>query len=134
MFDTIAPEMSGFGRVALSNLWLFGPVVQRQLEGAASTNATLVKSSAGTIGSVTGSNTNAAVRYLKVYNKATAPTVGTDTPLRTIMLPPNGTVHLDFPKGLRTSLGIGIGMTTGAAVADTGAVAAAEVISGMEYI
>ena len=28
MFATLAPEMSGFGRFALSNLWLFGPVVQ----------------------------------------------------------------------------------------------------------
>ena len=41
MFDTIAPEMSGFGRVALTNLWLFGPLVQRQLEAQASTNAML---------------------------------------------------------------------------------------------
>jgi len=41
MFETIAPEMSGFGRVALSNLWLFGPVVQKQLEAKASTNAML---------------------------------------------------------------------------------------------
>ena len=41
MFDTLAPEMSGFGRVALSNLWLFGPVVQKQLEKGASTNAML---------------------------------------------------------------------------------------------
>jgi carboxypeptidase PM20D1 len=32
MFATIAPEMGGFSRVALSNLWLFGPVVQAQLE------------------------------------------------------------------------------------------------------
>lgn len=41
MFDTVAPEMSGFGRVALSNLWLFGPLVQAQLEKGASTNAML---------------------------------------------------------------------------------------------
>jgi carboxypeptidase PM20D1 len=41
MFDTLAPEMSGFSRVALSNLWLFGPVVQKQLEAGASTNAML---------------------------------------------------------------------------------------------
>ena len=41
MFATIAPEMSGFQRVALSNLWLFGPVVQKQLEKGASTNAML---------------------------------------------------------------------------------------------
>lgn len=41
MFDTLAPHMQGFARVALSNLWLFGPVVQKQLEGAGSTNAML---------------------------------------------------------------------------------------------
>ncbi len=49
MFDTLAPEMSGFGRVALSNLWLFGPLVQRQLEGAGSTNAMLRTTTALTI-------------------------------------------------------------------------------------
>lgn len=41
MFDTLAPEMGGFSRVALSNLWLFGPLVQKQLEAAGSTNAML---------------------------------------------------------------------------------------------
>ena len=41
MFETIAPEMNGFQRVALSNLWLFGPLVQKQLEKGASTNAML---------------------------------------------------------------------------------------------
>ncbi len=41
MFTTLAPEMSGFLRVAFSNLWLFGPVVQKQLEAGASTNALL---------------------------------------------------------------------------------------------
>jgi carboxypeptidase PM20D1 len=49
MFDTIAPEMDGFSRVALSNLWLFGPVVQKQLEGAASTNSMLRTTTALTI-------------------------------------------------------------------------------------
>ncbi|WP_237219079.1 M20 family peptidase [Rhodoferax aquaticus] len=49
MFDTLAPEMSGFSRVALSNLWLFGPVVQKQLEGAGSTNAMLRTTTALTI-------------------------------------------------------------------------------------
>jgi carboxypeptidase PM20D1 len=49
MFATIAPEMSGFSRVALSNLWLFGPVVQKQLEASASTNAVLRTTTALTI-------------------------------------------------------------------------------------
>ncbi|MEI8326097.1 MAG: M20 family peptidase, partial [Betaproteobacteria bacterium] len=49
MFATVAPEMSGFARVALSNLWLFGPIVQKQLEAGASTNAMLRTTTALTI-------------------------------------------------------------------------------------
>ena len=49
LFDTIAPEMSGFSRVALSNLWLFGPIVQKQLEAGASTNAMMRTTTALTI-------------------------------------------------------------------------------------
>ena len=49
MFETIAPEMSGLQRVALSNLWLFGPMVQQQLEKGASTHAMLRTTTALTI-------------------------------------------------------------------------------------
>ncbi|TWO70131.1 M20 family peptidase [Caenimonas sedimenti] len=49
MFETLAPEMSGLQRVALSNLWLFGPLVQAQLEKGASTNAMLRTTTALTI-------------------------------------------------------------------------------------
>lgn len=49
MFDTIAPEMSGVQRVVLSNLWLFGPLVQKQLSHAASTNAMMRTTTALTV-------------------------------------------------------------------------------------
>lgn len=49
MFDTIAPEMSGVQRVVLSNLWLFGPLVQKQLAHAASTNAMMRTTTALTV-------------------------------------------------------------------------------------
>jgi carboxypeptidase PM20D1 len=49
MFETLAPEMRGFQRVALSNLWLFGPIVRPQLEKAGSTNAMLRTTTALTI-------------------------------------------------------------------------------------
>jgi carboxypeptidase PM20D1 len=49
MFETLAPEMGGFQRVALSNLWLFGPLVQRQLERSGGTNAMLRTTTALTI-------------------------------------------------------------------------------------
>lgn len=49
MFETLAPELSGFNRVALSNLWLFGPVVQAQLEKSASMNTMLRTTTALTV-------------------------------------------------------------------------------------
>ena len=49
LFATLAPEMKGFQRVALSNLWLFGPLVEKQLARGASTNAMLRTTTALTI-------------------------------------------------------------------------------------
>lgn len=106
-----------------------------KLVSAATTNATSVKGSAGQVYTVTASNTNAAVRYLKLYNKATAPTVGTDTPVQTIALPPSGAnpPQLGSPVGLSFSTGIAFALTTGAADSDTAAVAANEILVNYCY-
>lgn len=94
---------------------------------AATTNATVAKNAAGDLFSLIGFNTNAAVRYLKIYDKATAPTVGTDTPVLTIPLVPSAGFAIDFAP-LSFSLGIGYALTTGAADADTGAVGAGDIV------
>ncbi len=49
MFESLAPEMNGLNRVFLSNLWLFGPVVESQLKKTASTNAMLRTTTALTV-------------------------------------------------------------------------------------
>jgi carboxypeptidase PM20D1 len=49
MFETLAPEFGGLQRVALSNLWLFEPLVRPQLEKAPSTNALLRTTTALTV-------------------------------------------------------------------------------------
>lgn len=49
MFESLAPEMPLVQRILLSNLWLFGPLVQAQLEKGASTNAMLRTTTALTI-------------------------------------------------------------------------------------
>ena len=49
LFEALAPEMGGFQRVALSNLWLFGPVVRPQLEKSAGLNSMLRTTTAITI-------------------------------------------------------------------------------------
>lgn len=107
-----------------------------KLISAATTNATVIKASAGTLGFIAVSNLNAAVRYLKIYNKATAPTVGTDIPVQTYLIPANGSgSNLAIPvQGLNLATGIGIAITTGVADNDTGAVAAGEIVVNYGFI
>lgn len=98
------------------------------INSAATTNATSVKSSAGTLYNISASNINAAARYIKLYNKASAPTVGTDVPVLTMLIPAGSTIDHDFGLiGHRFSLGIALAITSGAADADTGAVAVGEI-------
>ena len=105
------------------------------INSAATTNATSVKASAGTVYSVTASNINAAIRYLKFYNKASAPTVGTDVPVITIPIPAGGAINIPFgTTGHRFTTGIALAITTGAADSDTGAVAANEIKVATAYI
>jgi len=49
MLQTIAPEMSGFNRVVLSNLWLFKPLLLREFEKAGPTEASVRTTTALTI-------------------------------------------------------------------------------------
>lgn len=99
----------------------------RLLTAAASTNGASVKAGAGRLYHVTGQNNSGAARYLKFYNKATAPTVGTDAPVRTVFLPPLQSFVFDFPLGLFFSAGIAIAITTGRTDADTGALTANDI-------
>jgi hypothetical protein len=96
------------------------------LSAAATTNATSVKASAGTLFSIICSNTAAATNYLKLYNKASAPTVGTDVPVLTIAIPTNGTIALELGTlGYRFAAGIAFATTVNAVDSDTTVLAAA---------
>jgi len=99
---------------------------------ANNTTGIVVKASAGQVYTIIAHNTNAAARFLKIYNKATAPTVGTDTPVMTLPIPGNtagaGFVMDVGGMGIAFATGIGIGITTGVADADTGAPAANECV------
>lgn len=101
--------------------------VSRIVSAAASTNATSAKASAGAVFAISGYNAAASVRYLKFYTKATAPTVGTDTPLVTLALPATAAFNIDL-HGLQFITGIGYGLTTGAADNNTGALTAADIV------
>lgn len=49
LFETLAPEMEGFNRIALSNYWLFRPMLDRKLEKVPSMNALMRTTTAPTM-------------------------------------------------------------------------------------
>lgn len=103
---------------------------------AASTNATSLKASPGTIEYIEVFNLNAANRYLKLFDKASAPTVGSDTPVKVIPIPGSSTaagVILQYPEGLNFVTGIAFCLTTGVANSDTAAVGANDVVLNIKY-
>jgi hypothetical protein len=73
----------------------------------------VIKASAGQLYSLSVQNTNAGVRYLHLYNKATAPTLSTDTPVMTIALLASSVVHLPLSDmGVQFTTGIAWAYTT----------------------
>lgn len=104
-----------------------GSATARLVSAANSVNATLIKNTNAKVFTITGYNAAAALRYLKLYNKATAPTVGTDTPVFTYALPATAAFQFTIPGGYQFSTGLGFGLTVNAADADTTAVTAGDI-------
>jgi hypothetical protein len=109
-------------------------VALSRIISAANTNASVIKASAGRLLRVLAVNTGTSPRYVKLYNSATSPTVGTDTPLLTLTVLPGGGLQASFEWAVSFAAGISIAITGGAADADTTAIAAGEVIVHTQYI
>lgn len=104
------------------------------VNSAATTNGTVIKATAGTLYSITASNTNAATRFVKLHNSATV-TVGTTAVALTIPIPAGAVITLPFgSQGMRFGTGICLSITAAAGDADTTAVAANEIKVLASYI
>ena len=98
--------------------------------GTNNTTGVVVKTTAGQVYEISVTNNQASTIWVKLYNKATAPTVGTDLPLIMIPVAAGATVNMDFGQwGKRFNLGIGIGITANGTVSDTTAPAAGAMVS-----
>lgn len=101
----------------------------RLASAAATTNSTLVTANPCDVYHVLATNTTAAVKYLKLYNKKTAPVVGTDLPVMTLALQPsNVPTNIPIPLGMYFNLGLGYALTGAAADADATALVAGDVV------
>jgi hypothetical protein len=104
------------------------------LISAASTNATNVKTSAGSVYSLQASNTGASVAFLKLYNTNAALTVGSSVAVKTLILPAGGGTNVMFTDiGAAFTVGIALAITGFATTADTTAVALAQVVVNVDY-
>lgn len=101
---------------------------------AATTNATSLKASAGNIVNIDVFNVAAYDVFLKIYNKASAPTVGTDTPVWTIPLKTAQGYARTFPVGKSLATGIAYAITKLQADSDTTVVVAGDVTGSIDWI
>lgn len=109
------------------------PATPYFLNSAATTNGALIITGTSNVSSFYATNEGATTAYIKLYNKATAPTVGTDVPEMIIPVPAaaSGVPGVANPNigfhGFRFALGLGIAITGAAGHTDTTAVAAGQV-------
>lgn len=105
-----------------------------KMNSLATTNALSIRTAAAKLYSYTFMNTAAATRYVKFYNKASAPTVGTDTPLFTLAIPAGMQVNQTFIFPVTFSTGLATAITAGAADNDATATAVNDVIGWITSI
>jgi hypothetical protein len=105
-----------------------------RINAAATTNATLLKASAGQLYTLDFFNVAAYSVFLKLYNKASAPTVGTDTPVMTIPIQAGGGYSKTWPMGLPFSTGIAYAITKLQADSDTTVVVAGDLTGNTTWI
>lgn len=127
------------GNVGLSNGSLgasasvAGTTISKVL-AAATTNATLVKSTAGRIYGYHLTNNTAATKFVRFYNLTTAPTVGTSVPVMVVPVGPNDSVVVDHTIPISFATGISYSITGAFADLDATAVAAGDVVGHILYL
>jgi hypothetical protein len=139
VIDTALPAGTALiGRAAADASAATGGIASTaRLLSAAGTSgdATNVKASAGRLYAIQGYNAAAAVRYLKLYNSASAPTAGSGTPVKTLVLPPACGFTFDWPLGYTFSTGIGFTLVTGSADNSSTSVTAADILGlNLDYV
>jgi hypothetical protein len=98
-----------------------------RVKAAGSTNATSLKASAGAVFGYALYNNTSSAKYFKFYNKASAPTVGSDTPLFDVIIPASGGANIEWSTGIPFSTGIAYAITNAVGDSDTTAVSADDV-------
>lgn len=135
--ETIVPvAVNPLTGALISELDAIGTIAYH-LVSANTTNATNVKSSAGNLWNVQAFNNSSTIYYLKLFDKASAPNLGTDVPIKTLLIPHNSGDGAGFilpaDNAFSFANGISFAITGGIADNDSSACAANAVVINFDY-
>jgi len=123
--------MSSAGVALASGSTTIGRVLSAA--GSSAITGASVKASAGRLYGATVTNHAATTRYVHVYSKASAATLGTDTPLHSIGLQAGQTTVFDSAVGINMALGIAWAATTDNVAIPVTAATAGDVSISLRY-
>lgn len=141
-YDTVSGnlyEQAGSAWTQIANIPVGGgggdemPSSYFHLVAASGTNAHVVKAGAGVLTGWFMSNEAPYAVYVKLYDKATTPVVGTDTPVQTIQVQAGQPVPFPFGSGITYNNGIGVAITLGMADSNASGVAAGDCVVDLFY-
>lgn len=138
LYTTISQILSSGVQAQQFGTWSLGASTSGgtndfHLVSAASNNATNIKNSAGQVYGYEIYNTNAAVRFVKLYNKSSAPNPASDSPFRTIAVPAGGRAHFHSTTGLALGNGISLATVTGISDTDNTSVGAGDLVIDIDW-
>jgi len=106
------------------------------LVSAGTNNLTQLKASLGRIHMIHIQNTNALIRYLKIFNLPSASvTMGSTAAVGNFSIPGSGKLQIETPLGLNYGgTGISFAMVTGSSLTDNTAVTAGDLIANFQIV
>lgn len=111
-----------------------GGLTQYRRTSTADANVAVVKAGPGRVYGYVFANTSATPRFVKLFNKATAPSLGVDPPVRIIMVPANGIAAYHVGPGLGGfTAGIAIAITNDSADGSGSVIGAGEILAQIDY-
>lgn len=122
------------GVARITNTSAEGVTNLRHYITAATTNLTSVKTSGGMLNSLWAYTGTGKTNFVKLYNKASAPVIGTDTPDLTIGVANGQAISFNCgTSGIRFTSGIAMAITAGMADNDATATAAGDTVVSLTY-
>lgn len=97
------------------------------VNSGATTNAANIKASGANVYGLSVMNASATTKYVRLFNLATAPTVGTSVPIMVVAVPATSSKEIEYVPAVRFGTGLAVAITGGAAATDATAVAAGDV-------